>query len=466
MPTTTYVATEFLYTGANPIQTGVAPGTIEPQRAALVRGKVLADDGSPLPGVQITIHGHPELGGTLSRADGMFDLVVNGGGVLVVQYTRTGYLPAQRHLDVPWQDYAWLPDVMLKQRDAQVTPVSFGASAPMQVARGSLMSDSDGARQATLLFPAGTQAQVLLPDGSTQPAGTLNIRATEFTVGPNGPQAMPADLPPTSGYTYAVELSADEANGRDVRFSQPVALYLENFLDLPVGVIVPVGYYDADQAGWVPSDDGRIIQILSIDNGLAVLDLDGNGTPADAARLAEFDITDAERAQLATLYAPGQSLWRAQMAHFSTVDCNLASGPVPDADEPNNPKPQSNDPEDEPQNQCGSVIECQNQVLGERVAVAGTPFTLNYRSNRVPGNAVTRTLKIPLSGDTVHPMLIRIDLEVCVAGQLIKQSFPPQTNLSTTVTWDGQDAYDRPIQGTVRTNVSIGYVYRTYYYDA
>ena len=329
VPTTTYAATEFLYSGSNPIQTGVAPGTIEPQRAALVRGKVLADDDSPLPGVQITIHGHPELGGTLSRADGMFDLVVNGGGVLVVQYTRTGYLPAQRHLDVPWQDYAWLPDVVLKQRDAQVTPVSFGASAPLQVARGSLMSDSDGARQATLLFPAGTQAQVLLPDGSTQPAGTLNIRATEYTVGPNGPQAMPAELPPTSGYTYAVELNADEANGRDVRFSQPVVFYLENFLDLPVGIIVPVGYYDADQAGWVPSDDGWIIQILSIDNGMAVLDLDGQGTPADAARLAEFGITDAERAQLAALYTPGQSLWRAQMSHFSDWDLNLGGGPPP-----------------------------------------------------------------------------------------------------------------------------------------
>jgi len=466
--TTTFAATEFLYTGSNPIQTGVAPGAINPQRAALVRGQVLADDGAPLPGVQITIHGHPELGGTLSRADGMFDLVVNGGGVLVVQYTRTGYLPAQRHLNVPWQDYAWLPDVMLKPRDAQATTVSFGANAPLQVARGSPISDSDGARQATVLFPAGTQAQVLRPDGSTQPVETLNIRATEYTVGPNGPQAMPAELPPTSGYTYAVELSADEAgvkrNGKDVLFSQPVVFYLENFLDLPVGIIVPVGYYDADQAGWVPSDDGRIIQILSIANGAAVLDLDGSGTPASATALADLGITDAERAQLAALYAPGQSLWRARMPHFSTWDCNLGWGPVPDAPAPNNPEPLPNGPEDDPQNDCGSVIECQNQVLGERVAVAGTPFTLNYRSNRVPGNAVTRTLTIPLSGDTVHPTLIRIDLTVRFAGQIIKQSFPAQTHLSTTVTWDGKDIYGRPMQGTVPASINIGYVYQGIYY--
>jgi hypothetical protein len=38
-------ATSFLYSGPNPIQTGVAPGTIEVQRAAVLRGRVRTDDG-------------------------------------------------------------------------------------------------------------------------------------------------------------------------------------------------------------------------------------------------------------------------------------------------------------------------------------------------------------------------------------------------------------------------------------
>ena len=54
-------STAFLYSGANPIQTGVTPGTIDPRRAAVLRGKVLARDGLPLPGVTIKILGHPEL---------------------------------------------------------------------------------------------------------------------------------------------------------------------------------------------------------------------------------------------------------------------------------------------------------------------------------------------------------------------------------------------------------------------
>jgi hypothetical protein len=80
--TSVFSATEFLYTGNNPIQTGVATGTIELKRAAVLRGKVMDRDGNPLPGVTTTILNHPEFGQTLTRTDGMFDMAVNGGGYL------------------------------------------------------------------------------------------------------------------------------------------------------------------------------------------------------------------------------------------------------------------------------------------------------------------------------------------------------------------------------------------------
>ncbi len=48
--TTTFAATEFLYTGSNPIQTGVAMGVIEPKRAAVIRGRVLDDGERPSAG--------------------------------------------------------------------------------------------------------------------------------------------------------------------------------------------------------------------------------------------------------------------------------------------------------------------------------------------------------------------------------------------------------------------------------
>ena len=81
-------ATAFLYTGSTPIQTGMAPGTIDPKRAAVLRGRVTDRSGASLPGVTLTVLAHPEFGQTLSRADGMFDLAVNGGGVLTLSYAR------------------------------------------------------------------------------------------------------------------------------------------------------------------------------------------------------------------------------------------------------------------------------------------------------------------------------------------------------------------------------------------
>ena len=158
--TTTYAATQFLYTGSDPIQTGVAAGTIEPKRAAVLRGKVLDKNNAPLPAVVITVLNHPEFGQTLSRADGAFDLAVNGGGYLTLNYQRNGYLPAQRQVNVPWQDYVVLEDAVLIIRDAQATTVDLTSATEIQVARGSVVTDQDGTRQATLLIPPGTQAQV------------------------------------------------------------------------------------------------------------------------------------------------------------------------------------------------------------------------------------------------------------------------------------------------------------------
>src|SRR4051794_752911 len=94
--------------------------------------------------------------------------------------------------------------------DSPATPTNLTPATPIQVAQGSPMPDGDGTRQNTLLFSQGTHAAMVLPDGSTHPLTMLHVRATEYTVGATGPEAMPGELPANSGYTYAVELSADE----------------------------------------------------------------------------------------------------------------------------------------------------------------------------------------------------------------------------------------------------------------
>jgi RHS repeat-associated protein len=465
--TTVAATTEFLYTGSNPIQTGVAPGTIDSKRVAVLRGKVLDRNNNPLSGVIISILNHPEYGQTLSRLDGMFDMAVNGGGYLTLNYQKSGYFIAQRQINAPWQDYAWLPDVILVQMDSQVTSVDLSSNVPIQTARGSVVTDVDGTRQATLLIPQGTQAQMVFPDGSTQPITSLSVRATEYTIGPNGPNAMPAELPPTSGYTYAVELSADQAvsaGATEVHFSQPLYYYVENFIGFPVGGAVPTGYYDRQKGQWIASDNGRVIKIVGLSGDLADLDTNGDGVADGAAALMALGVTDAERRQLASLYTTGQTIWRVPITHFSPWDHNWPYGPPADAETPNQFPP----PPPPPDNPCGksgsSIIECQNQTLGESISVVGTPFTLNYRSDRQTGSASSRTLAVQLSGGSIPASLKAITLEIDIGGRHFTQEFAPDTNLTTRFTWDGLDAYGRPVQGGQRVSYRVGYVYPAYYY--
>lgn len=307
-PTAFANATAFLFTGSDPVQTGVSPGAIVAERACVARGSVRDPAGSPIPGVTVSVLDRSELGQTLTRSDGRYDLALNGGGPVVLKFEKSGLLPVQRQIQSRWQDYVAVPEVVMVPLDPMVTPVTLGAAAPLQVARGSLQLDTDGARQATVVLPAGTSASLVLPDGSRLATDTLHIRATEYTVGTNGPAAMPATLPANVGYTYCVEMSADEAiqsGAREVRFDRPLAFYVENFIGFPVGMAVPTGYYDRSRAMWVPSLNGRVVQITGIADGLAGLDTDGDGSADSADKLAELGVTDEERGRLASLYSDG-----------------------------------------------------------------------------------------------------------------------------------------------------------------
>jgi RHS repeat-associated protein len=460
-------STAFLYSGPDRIQYGVASGTIEPTRVAVIRGRVITREGDALPGATVSIKDHPEFGYTRSRADGWFDLAVNGGGWLTIDYALDGFLPAQRKVNTPWQDFVQAPEVALISLDPVVTQVNLAALAEITVASGSVEQDDDGQRQARVMFKPGTSAEMILPDGSMQPISTLSVRATEYTVGPNGLAAMPGELPANVAYTYAVELSADEAisaNATRIQFDRPVAFHVDNFLEFPVGSIVPMGYYDRVLGEWVASENGRVIEILGSEGGLALIDINGNGTPNAPEELAELGIDEAERQQLADLYSPETTLWRVEIDHFTPWDCNWPYGPPADAESPRQPRPINTDTID---GFCpvdgASVIECQNQVLSESIALAGTDQSLNYRSNRVPGRTSARTVSIPLSGASVPDSLKRIELRLGVAGQSHRFIFPAAPEQATTFTWDSRDAFGRIVQGGQMLSVSIDYVYQVVY---
>ncbi|MGH8126910.1 MAG: RHS repeat-associated core domain-containing protein [Gammaproteobacteria bacterium] len=461
-------ATAFLYSGANPIQIGVAAGTITPERAAVIRGRVLDPNGNPLPGATVTILHHPEFGQTQSRLDGRFDLGVNGGGSLAVVYQRKGYTEVERTVPISWNDYAWAPDVVLRPLAAPAGTVGFGAAAPEQFITGPTTTDDAGTRQPAVFFPAGTTATMKLPDGSTAPLAEGTLRITEYTVGQRGPNAMPAKLPTYSAYTYAADFSFDEAaaqNASTVQFSQTVYAYLTNFLQAPVGITVPSGSYDFDNARWNASGNGLVIKILGVDaQGAAEVDVDGTGQAADPATLAQLGFTSAELVSLATHYPVGAEIWRMPIQHFTPFDWNWWGiqqdlNVIPDVAPHVNKLPRCKDA-------CchvhGCIVRVMTRELGENLPVVGTPYSLYYSSRRAAGGRLALSrLEIPLTGpyDAQHfETLEKVRLEVDIAGEHFVKYFPPDPNQTYTYAWDGLDGYGRPVTGSANATITVSLI--------
>jgi hypothetical protein len=323
-------------------------------------GTVLNRDGSPLSGVKVSIKDRPEFGYTYTREDGEWDMALNGGGRETVRFEKDGYLPAQRSVNLNWNQETAMDDVALVEPDGEGTEIENDANEP-QVVESGKVSDDDGTRTAVVFVPEGTAAQ-WTADGTAPES--LTVRTAEYTVGDLGPESMPGGLPRQVGYTYASEFFVDEeASGSggssgggfigsgsagDLQFDTDVVFYLDNFLDFPVGAPVPTGSYDADAANWVPSNNGLVVKIIGISDGKADLDIDGSDTAADEQTLSDLGVGDAERETLADLYEVGDELWRTPLPHFTPWDCNWPVRPPESAvfppererrDEPEDPDP-------------------------------------------------------------------------------------------------------------------------------
>ncbi|CAN5253162.1 hypothetical protein BH09MYX1_BH09MYX1_28320 [soil metagenome] len=151
--------------------------------------------------------------------------MVNGGDGLTVDYAKTGYIPVQRHVETRWHDWSIIDDAILMPEGAVLpATVPVNDSVYHFVTGPKTLTDGDPERTPVLIIPDHTTVNGWAPASGAPFA----FRMREFTVGANGPAAMPGSLPPQSAYTYAIDLEVDGAPS-PTTFNHPVIFYVDNF---------------------------------------------------------------------------------------------------------------------------------------------------------------------------------------------------------------------------------------------
>ncbi|MCJ8734133.1 hypothetical protein PDJAM_G00231810 [Pangasius djambal] len=85
--------------------------------ASLIRGQVLTTDGTPLVGVNVSFVKYPHYGYTLTRQDGTFDLIANGGASLTLHFERAPFLSQERTVWLPWNSFYAMDTLMMKTEE-------------------------------------------------------------------------------------------------------------------------------------------------------------------------------------------------------------------------------------------------------------------------------------------------------------------------------------------------------------
>ncbi|MBC7429940.1 MAG: hypothetical protein H7336_15105, partial [Bacteriovorax sp.] len=103
----------------------------------------------------------------------------------------------------------------------------------------------------------------------------------------------------------------------------------------------------------------------------------------------------------------------------------------------------------------GSIIEVDNQALGESIPVTGTPYSMFYYSDRVPGRLDNYKITLPLINGAVPSSLTTVDVDILYADRSFHKTFSAVSNLSYDFFWDGKDASGKLLPGSVNAHITV-----------
>lgn len=467
VPTTVWEAAQFLFTGKDPLQKDTSAKAFSRKRIAILRGKVVDRAGEPLAGVRVSIGGHDEWGHTISRPDGVFDLAVNGGSQLLVQFSRDGLLSAERGVQAAWRSYESVPEVGMVAAGEAVTPIT-GNADHEQVAVGDVVEDALGRRQPVVVFVKDTKATAKLPDGSKEELKELHVRLAQYPLELPAAETIdepsrfaPGTAPHPGSISWGIEATIDEAQALGatiVEFSTPASILVENFLGLPVGSPIPMGYYQRGQGQWHPEQAGRVIEIVGVTDDEADVDVDGDGEADGEAVLRKLHILHGTRRELARRYEPGAKVWHIPVEHFSPQFADIPTVTDPKAEAPT-VNAATVRTIDEPMRHGSLLVE--RQALGQAfsLGLAGTPFSLRYQSDRTNEYRKGFQIDFPVIGKEIPEGLKSVVVTARIAGQTLRETFEPEPGKRAVIDWNGKDSFGRFVQGQQRARVTLSYIY-------
>uniref|UniRef100_A0A671DUT9 Teneurin-1 n=1 Tax=Rhinolophus ferrumequinum TaxID=59479 RepID=A0A671DUT9_RHIFE len=203
--------------------------SFDSRRACVIRGQVVAIDGTPLVGVNVSFLHHSDYGFTISRQDGSFDLVAIGGISIILIFDRSPFLSEKRTLWLPWNQFIVVEKVTM-QRVVSDSPscdisnfispnpivlpsplTSFGGSCPergtivpeLQVVQEEIRIPSSFVRLSYLSSrtPGYKTLLRILLTHSTIPVGMIKVHLTVAVEGRLTQKSFPAAI--NLVYTFA-----------------------------------------------------------------------------------------------------------------------------------------------------------------------------------------------------------------------------------------------------------------------
>uniref|UniRef100_A0A8C5EPA1 Teneurin-4 n=1 Tax=Gouania willdenowi TaxID=441366 RepID=A0A8C5EPA1_GOUWI len=102
--------------------THIIPGAnpFDGSHACVIRGQVVTSDGTPLVGVNISFINNPAYGYTITRQDGSFDLMTNGGIAIALRFERAPFITQEHTFWLPWGRFFVIDTIVMRHEENDI----------------------------------------------------------------------------------------------------------------------------------------------------------------------------------------------------------------------------------------------------------------------------------------------------------------------------------------------------------